>query len=336
MTVEHDSNPLLLSSQEKAVTSTYLDPEIGLLGTFDRDQFDFGLGAHVLRSSDRNILDNREDPRVRLGWQRDYDKGRYGLVGTYVESSTLSSAVLETGVVTTDGTQKLYTLTGNWSRQLSERGLLENETSYDDASYDVSTLIGYKEYANRLSYTYAWTERTDLFTRFIYRRYEPDDRNAAIASNSYTPVIGMTHQFTERLEGSVNVGVNEVSGDGGGRKGQGACRCVIGASAWTPTSRPTAVRWPAARAGFPRSIRCGAPGATWSPTPIGSGSMPAGRTAKGRRQTNCGRLAPGPVVSSPFWVARLSLVYRERQQDNLPDATGTIIGLSLTYRFPDY
>ena len=109
----------------------------------------------MLRSSDRNILDNREDPRVRLGWQRDYDKGRYGLVGTYVESSTLSSAVLETGVVTTDGTQKLYTLTGNWSRQLSERGLLENETSYDDASYDVSTLIGYKEYANRLSYTYA-------------------------------------------------------------------------------------------------------------------------------------------------------------------------------------
>ncbi|MBF8755977.1 hypothetical protein [Pseudomonas guariconensis] len=337
MTVEHDSNPLLLTSQEKAVTSTYLDPEVGLLGTFDRDQFDFGLGAHVLRSSDRNILDDREDPRVRLGWQRDYDKGRYGLVGTYVESSTLSSAVLETGVITTDGTQKLYTLTGNWSRQLSERGLLENETSYDDASYDVSTLIGYKEYANRLSYTYAWTERTDLFTRFIYRRYEPDDRNAAIASNSYTPVIGLTHQFTERLEGSVNVGVNEVSGDGGGRKGQGGV-----------SLRYRGERMDANVAADRSSVASGQGGFSEIDTLRGSWSYLVADTDRvgfdaswqdSKGQTPNKLWSVGAWASrelSPFWVARLSLVYRERQQDNLPDATGTIIGLSLTYRFPDY
>lgn len=38
---------------------------------------------------------------------------------------------------------------------------------------------------------------------------------------------------------------------------------------------------------------------------------------------------------SPYWDLRLSLMYKERQQDHVPDATATIVGLTLTYRYPD-
>jgi hypothetical protein len=39
---------------------------------------------------------------------------------------------------------------------------------------------------------------------------------------------------------------------------------------------------------------------------------------------------------SPFWVARLSFTYKERQQDGLQDANANIIGMTLTYSHPDF
>ncbi|MGB8972311.1 MAG: hypothetical protein WCC62_07240, partial [Pseudomonas capeferrum] len=96
--VEYDSNPLLLSSEEKGVTRTIIAPDYTLVGTFDRDELRLGLGMQVLRSSDTDIVDDREDPNVSLGWQRDTEKGRFGLVALYNESSTLSGTVQDTGV----------------------------------------------------------------------------------------------------------------------------------------------------------------------------------------------------------------------------------------------
>jgi hypothetical protein len=112
-----------------------------------------GLGVHVLRSSDTNVMGNREDPDVSLGWQRDTDKGRFGLKAQYVESSTLSGSVLDTGVVTTDGTQKMTLLTGNWTHALTERTTLDNQTTYSHARYDITTLTGYDEMPTPLPWT---------------------------------------------------------------------------------------------------------------------------------------------------------------------------------------
>lgn len=60
--VEYDSNPLLLTSGEKGITRTIIAPDYTLIGTFDRDELRLGLGMHVLRSSDTDIVDDREDP----------------------------------------------------------------------------------------------------------------------------------------------------------------------------------------------------------------------------------------------------------------------------------
>lgn len=219
--VEFDSNPLLLTSGEKGITRTIIAPDYTLIGTFDRDELRLGLGMHLLRSSDTDIVDDREDPDISLGWQRTTERGRFGLVGRYNESSTLSGTVLDTGVITTDGTQKLYTLTGNWSQAVTERSTLSNETTYSRARYDISTLTGYDELANVFTWTYAWSERADLYTRFGARRYEPEEDLTATASNSYSPAVGIKYQLAEGLSADAHVGVNQVSGDDGGRRGEG-------------------------------------------------------------------------------------------------------------------
>ncbi|MBM3111244.1 hypothetical protein H8F21_03660 [Pseudomonas sp. P66] len=335
-TVEYDSNPLLLTSEEKGVTRTYIAPTYSLVGTFDQDQLRMDLGVNVLRSSDTSIVDNREDPNVSLGWQRETERGGYGLVAQYSESSTLSGAVQDTGVVTTDGTQKLYSLAANWSRAITERNTLSNETRYSNARYDINSLTGYDEIANVVTWTYAWSERTQLFTDFGARRYEPEDDNSAAASNSYTPSVGVKYQLTERLESTVHVGVNKVSGSDGGRRGEGGLLLRYTGERSDASLNAERTTFASAEGGFTEqdSVR-----GVWSYAVDDLsrvGLDAAWQDSKG--QTPNTLQTYGAWASrelSPFCDLRLSLMYKERQQDDLPDATGTIIGLTLTYRFPD-
>ncbi|MBH3426243.1 hypothetical protein [Pseudomonas alkylphenolica] len=335
-TVEYDSNPLLLTSQEKGVTRTIIAPDFSLVGTYGRDELRMGLGVQVMRSSDTSIVDDREDPSVLLGWQRETDRGRFGLKGQYIESSTLSGAVQDTGVVATDGTQKMSMLTANWSSAITERSTLENETTYSHARYDINTLTGYDELGTVLTWNYAWSERTTLYTGVGARRYEPQDDTTASASNSYTPLVGVKYQLSERWETDVHAGVNKVSGDDGGQRGEGGVSLRYTgdlADARLSAERSTVA---SAEGGFAEidTVRGIWSYAATELTRVGLDA--AWQDSKG--QTPNTLQTYGAWASrefSPFCDLRLSLQYKERQQDNLPDAEGTIVGLTLTYRFPD-
>ncbi|WP_205524566.1 hypothetical protein [Pseudomonas putida] len=336
-TVEYDSNPLLLTSKEKGVTRTIIAPDYTLVGQFDRDQLRMGVGMHVLRSSDRSVMDDREDPNLRLGWQRETESGGFGLLAQYDESSTLSGAVQDTGVVTTtDGTQKMSRLTGNWSSAVTERSTLSNELRYSHATYDVSTLTGYDEYANDFNWTYAWSERTDIITGFEARRYEPDDSTAAVATNSYVPSIGIKYQFSDSLMGAAHVGVNQTNGNGTQRRGEG------GASLTYRGARTEAVF------SADRTTMSNAEGGaaevdmvrgSWSYLLTETTRVGADAWWQDSKGQNPNTLQTYSVWASrafsPAWDLRFSLMYKQRQQDDLPDADATIAGLTLTYRYPD-
>ena len=339
MSVEYDSNPQLMTSGEKGATSTSIAPEYDLVGTYGRDQLHLGLGVTVLRSSDTSVVSDREDPDLALGWERETERGRYGFTGRYVENSTLSSVVQQTGVVTTDGTQKLYSLGGNWSTALTERNTLSNETEYRNVRYDISTLTDYDELSTRFDWTYAWNERTDLFTRFSAKRYEPDDSldgNDA-STNDYSPSVGVKYQFSERLQGGLRAGVNRLSGAEGGTSGEGGLELHYQGE-----------RLDASIAADRSSVASGEGGyaevdqvqGAWSyavDERSQLGMDASWQDSKGSTPNTLRKVgAWASRELSPFLLVRLSLVYQERQQDGLPDATGKVLGLSLTYRFPDF
>ncbi|WP_144967726.1 hypothetical protein [Pseudomonas sp. DE0010] len=334
--VEHDSNPLLLSSGEKGVTRTLIAPDYTLIGSFGPDELRLGLGLDILRSSDTNVVDDREDPDISLGWQRTTERGQFGLLARYNETSTLSGTVLDTGVVTTDGTQKLYTLTGNWRQAITERSTLSNETTYNRARYDINSLTGYDELANTLTWTYAWSERADVYTRFGARRYEPDDDLTATSSNSYSPAVGIKYQFSESLSADAHLGVNKVSGSKGGRRGEGGVALLYTGArsdASLTVERSTVA---SAQGGFAQldQVR-----GVWSYaldplTRVGADA--AWQDSKGQIPNTLQIYSLWASRQlSPYWDVRLALTYKERKQDLDGDATATIVGLTLTYRYPD-
>jgi len=336
-TVEYDSNPVLVTQNRKGVTRTIIAPDYTLVGTSDRDQWRFGLGMNLVRSSDTSIVSDREDPNLQLGWQRKTETGGFGLTAKYVESSTLSTAVQETGVIAPDGTQKLTSFGGNWSTALSERTTLVNETDYTHVTYDINTLTNYDELSNRLSLNYAWSERVELFTRFEAKRYEPQQGSALPSSNSYTPTVGLNVEISERLKGSLYAGVNQVSGPNSRPRGQGGFSLHytgervdtdIGASRNTVASGD---------GGF---VEVDNLNGTWS-----YALDDTSRTGVDTSWQKTKGLTPNTLRNvgvwfsrelSPFWVARLSFTYKELQQDGLPDATANVVGLTLTYSHPNF
>lgn len=335
-TVEYDSNPLLLTSGEKGVTRTIIAPDLSLVGTSGPDEFQFGLGVYVVRSSDTDIVTDREDPRLKLGWQRETETGGFGFTARYEESSTLSTAVQETGVVAADGTQKLYTLGGNWRRALSERSTLLNETDYTHVTYDIPTLINYDELATRLTWNYAWSERTEVFTRLGVRRYEPEKGSAtASSSNSYTPTVGVNFQVSEQLKGTVYAGVNQVSGSGDGPKGQGGFSLQYAGE-----------RFDALVDAGRSTVASGDGGFVEADTLRGTFSYAIDevrRTGFDASWQDTKGQTPNTLINysawvsqelSPFWNARLFFTYKERKQDSLPDASANVVGLTLTYSYP--
>ncbi|MHC8332714.1 hypothetical protein [Pseudomonas sp. LB3P25] len=334
-TVEYDSNPLLLTSGEKGVTRTIIAPDYSLVGTSGQDEFQFGLGLNVVRSSDTSIVSDREDPRLKFGWQRATETGGFGLTARYEESSTLSTAVQETGVVSTDGTQKLYSLGGNWSTALSERSTLVNETDYTHVTYDIDSLINYDELATRFSWNYAWSEQVELFTRFGVKRYEPEAGSAVASSNSYTPSVGMNFQLSERLKGTVYAGLNQVSGTGSGPKGQGGLTLQYAGERIDTSIDAGRSTVASGDGGFVEvdSLR-----GTWSyaiDETQRTGFDASWQDSKGQTPNTLRNFSAWfSQELSPFWIARLSYTYKERQQDGLPDASANVVGLTVTYSYP--
>lgn len=340
MTVEYDSNPLLAADSNKAVVRSIIAPDYSLIGTFGRDELRFGLGLNLQRSSDSSIVLDREDPDLQLGWQRENELGSFGLTAKYAESSTLSNALENTEVVNTDGTQKKYTLGGNWNAQLSERSTLANDTKYTYVSYDIDTLTGYNNLSSSLSWNYAWSERVEPFTRFSISRYEAHeakDNSVSASSNSYSPAAGVKLVFSEQLEGSFNLGVNQVSGSGDGPRGQGGFELhYIGERFDTliNVARSTVV------SGEGGNVETSTVGGSWSYAFSETGRLgvdASWQDSKGETPNTLQQLSIWASRElSPFWNTRLSLMHKQRQQDGLPDAHANILGVSLIYSHPDF
>ena len=337
MTVEHDTNPRLDADADEGVTRTTLVPDYNLVGTFGRDELQLGIGMHLERSSDQSISLNREDPKLRLGWQRESETGGFGLAAKYDESSTLSSSLAETGVVTSDGTRKQHALSGNWREAISERSTLASDVQYSSVDYDDQVSTSYDDLSTSFSWTYALSERVEPFSRFALSRYMPEDAAEAASSTSYSPTAGVRLTFSERLEGTLRAGVNRISGGQSSASWQGGFELLYTGERFAASVDAGRSTVASGEGGFVevnqlRSTWRYAVNETTSAGVDASWQDNKGQTPNTMRQF----AAWASRELSPFWVTRLSIAYKQRQQDGRPDASANILGVTLIYSHPDF
>jgi hypothetical protein len=338
MTVEHDTNPRLdADADAEGVTRTILAPDYNLVGTFGRDELQLGIGINLERSSNQSISLNREDPTLRLGWQRERERGGFGLAAKYDESSTLFSSLEETGVVASDGTRKQHALSGNWSESVSQRSTLASDVQYSSINYDNQELTSYDDFSASFSWTYAASERIEPFSRFALSRYIPDAAAEASASTSYSPTAGVRLILSEQLEGTLRAGVNQISGGQSSASWQGGFELLYTGERFAASLDAGRSTVASGEGGFAEVNQLRG---TWRyavDETTSAGVDALWQDNKGQTPNTMRQLAAWASRElSPFWLTRLSIAYKQRQQDGRPDASGNILGLTLTYSHPDF
>lgn len=342
MTVEHDTNPQLDSQNKSAVTRTIVAPDYNLLGVSDTDQWQFGFGLHLERSSDQSVSLDREDPKLRLGWQRETETGNFGLLAKYDESSSLTTGLEETGTQTLkDGTRTTQALAGNWSTAMTERNTLATDTEYRIVTFDDDSQTDFDDLSAGVTWSHALNERLEPFVRLAVTRYEPKGggtgQNLAESSNSYSPAVGVKFEMSEQFQGTLRAGGNKVSNGSGGLNWQGGMdvryvgeRFEVAVDA----GRSTVV---SSEGGFTevKQLRTSFSYAVDELTRAGLDA--SWQDNKGEQPNTMEQYSAWASRElSPFWIARFSYTYKQRQEDNLASARADIIGLSLIYSHPDF
>ena len=118
---EYDSNPSLSSKNKQSVWRYLANPSYKISAVQDQDRWYMNGGLTIERSSDKRISSDREDPNIRVGWEREYERGKFGIVGSYDKTSSRVSEFKNSGLVSGDGNSTTKSIGINWSRLLSEK-----------------------------------------------------------------------------------------------------------------------------------------------------------------------------------------------------------------------
>ena len=119
---EHDTNPAMLpDASADAVWVGVVTPGYNLLWSDGENYIEFDAALRLQRPSREDVVFNREDPTLSVGWGRKNDLGELALSAAYNEASTRLTELEDTGQIFRDGTRRDRSVSGNWSRRLNER-----------------------------------------------------------------------------------------------------------------------------------------------------------------------------------------------------------------------
>lgn len=194
--LEYDSNPRLRSEGGEGSWSTTARPAYALMWLDERDAVQAEVSGRFERSTSTHVSD-RNDPVVKLGWQRRNPRGMFGLSGTYEQAATREVELEESGLNQTDGTRASGVLGANWQHALTEQLLFDINTNYRMVEYRRANLIDYSEQGGAMTLTRIMNPHTRTFLRLSAANYEP--KYTGNSAQSYVGVIGISHSLSERL-----------------------------------------------------------------------------------------------------------------------------------------
>jgi hypothetical protein len=336
MTLEHDSNFTLNPTNKAGITRTIIAPTYNVVGTYGVDELTAGLGLRIEQSSAQSISANREDPNLLLGWRRQIETGELGLTAKYAEVSARTAELAETGLVVRDSTRKTQSLAGHWRRAVSERSNLAAAVDYTAVTYNAGALNDYNNASASFNWGYAWSERIEPFLYLAASHYDPQS-GALAASNNAIVMGGVKRKVSERLEWTAQAGMSKVSGRTSTTGSQGSFALRYLGTRYDMTLDAGRATSPSGTGGFVESDQIKG---TWSyayDQRSRLGLDASWRDTKGTIPNTLRQV--GAWVSrelTPFWNARLSLLHRQRQQNGQPDASSSVVGLSLVYSHPNF
>lgn len=134
---QYDTNPLLREDKQSIWRYT-ISPKYTITAIEDQNRWFVNAGLSLQRSSNERIIQNRRDPSFDAGWQRENERDQFSVVAHYDKRSSRFSEFNRNGFVDIDGSAVTKSLSGNWSRAITERLTYSLGSQYTKTTYDAS------------------------------------------------------------------------------------------------------------------------------------------------------------------------------------------------------
>lgn len=213
--VAHDSNAAL-DSRDKSVWIYSFIPRLLLDYTGEANSYYLDAALLVQRHSNEQILTDREDPTLLLGWDRTYESGVFGLYANYNESSSRGEELRTSGVFSgsdgSDNTERVRRYGARWEHVIAPRWSLSTNGEYAKENFSGGgvALIDFTSLDLRSKLNYAYTERLDTSLQIGFAQIRPDQ---TFRDTDLTRLaLGADYQLSEALKVSSRAGVYNLSG----------------------------------------------------------------------------------------------------------------------------
>jgi hypothetical protein len=205
---EFDSNPAMSPTHTYGVWRALFEPGYMVMRQSGEDEIRAGLSFQIERSSNKTVSPDRDSPGVFADWLRQSEVGEFGISARYAEFAARNAGVDATGLAVILGTRATSTLSGKWSRELSERSTLEADAVYESIAYKGGTYVDYSTQSGSLKYSYALSESIKPFIRAKGDKYVPTGGGS---SSNFTSVAAGFNWKVESVDWTMHVGRSKSS-----------------------------------------------------------------------------------------------------------------------------
>lgn len=213
--LSYNTNPNMTSINEKSVWQLNLTPRYRVSNFNDLNEWYVDLSLLVVRSSDKQIVIDRENPVADIGWKRELERGNIGLKLHYDEASSLVTEFDESGVVSVDSTRIAKSIEATWDYILTERLTLGLNSSLSKSQFTGGgTLVGNRNKVVGSSITYAISDTLKSVGQISWTEFIPDSGQAESKNLNYN--AGFDWSYSPNVDFGFRMGMNKISGQNSG------------------------------------------------------------------------------------------------------------------------
>jgi len=204
-TADYDSNRQLLSDSKGSDAGVIT---ADLLFKHAVENLNYSLEPrYALRRYTDESIGNGDDRSLwaALNWMR--ETAALSLTASYWDQSTLTTELLETGIVNGNTHRRMGQAGANWTWNQTERRSLLAQLSYQDVSYHggvAQLLPGYRYTSGSLGERYAFSELGSITVSAYGSQLDSDSKGNN--SRSIGLQSGLIYQFTERVRLDASIG----------------------------------------------------------------------------------------------------------------------------------
>jgi len=215
---EYDSNPTMTGyANREGIWRSVFAPGYTLKNSSEQNELNAGVALQIERSSNQLLSQNRSDPSLFAGFHHQGEAGEFGLTAKYDETATRNNLIDNAGQNFTDSTRTAHTITGNWTKELSEYSTLSVDGSYERVSYKGGSFVDYTNQSVGGRFSRAVSDRSTLFMRVSNNKYKPV--TGATSSNISNAALGWDWIYSENLHGTLQAGKSWTENVGSGNQG---------------------------------------------------------------------------------------------------------------------